>query len=344
MSWTIARLADGASGSRAEGVTNFSVVYYLRGDPDASPADTPLDAAGALAHALTPQEGDTYGTTFPGAFCVGVDPVCLGNGYEWQITCRYSAQPEVSPTIPADATVDDAGGGFPDDYDPTDPANGLEVIVDVDGATQIVSAAGDDPRRLPWQFEQVSRAALKERYNLYRVTDAGAVTSTYESPSILTNGRPLGDTIKEDVFLPVLQLSKSVPNSYITPLLAAYYEGSVNQKAITIAGIALLARQAMIMDFRIRRAYFGTRATKYWEVSLNIAIFDGTERSDIWVLQQDYYELAAGVLKVIEVGGAPSTRPALLDTNGAKTATPFYKKFARVNVRDWSPLKLPKRV
>jgi hypothetical protein len=338
MSWEIIKLADGAGAARTAGETVFAVSYLLRGDPA---SDTAVDPAGALANILTPRIGDSYGTTAPRAHCVALNPSCLGNGWEYLITATYSdAAPPAGriDIVPGDGSVDPTspqyiGGGFPINYDPTD-------------ATQQGAAVDVDPTRLPWTFEQSSRSMLIERPKLYTVTDAGAVTATLADTAILTNGKPLAQVVTEDVSLPVLQLSKNVPDAFITPLDAAYIVGSVNSAAVTIAGIALLARQAMIIDLRLRRNWYGEDKTPFWELALSVAIFDGTERSDIWVLQQDYYEIdgAGPGVKTIDIAGSATFRPVAIGADGKVTLTPYHKKFARTNIRSWAALALPRKV
>lgn len=347
MSFAIYRLADGASAAQSASETSFNVNYLLQG----AATDTALDAAGALAHALTPQLGESYGDGFPSAVVVSVSPTSLGNGLEWLIQCRYSTDKNL--LITSDASNDETseafiGGGYPAGYDPTGAGIPLDVVIDGDGRSQLVPVGDDDPRRLPWTFELSSRAVLVERASMFVVSDDGTLTATAANPMILTNGRPVAEALREPLMLPVIQLTKNVPNDYITPLQAAYFCGSVNKDAINIAGIQLLPRQAQITDFRLRRAWWGKGATRYWEVAINIAVFDGTERSDFWILQQDYYELltpGANPTRILSpVDNDPMIRPSLLDAAGKKTTTPTYKKFAASNVRSWSPLKLPRRV
>ena len=158
MSWEIIKLADGAGAARTAGETVFAVSYLLRGDPA---SDTAVDPAGALANILTPHIGDSYGATAPRAHCVALNPSCLGNGWEYLITATYSdAAPPAGKNdiVPEDGSVNPEsdqyiGGGFPPDYDPTN-------------TTQQNTAADVNPTRLPWTFEQSSRAMLVERPKL----------------------------------------------------------------------------------------------------------------------------------------------------------------------------------
>lgn len=343
MSWTITKKADGHAGGQQVNSADFRVTYLAQGTPG---SDTAVDAAGAMALTGVPRLGDSYGTSHASATCVSIAPRCLGNGWEWEIDCAY-ASTRGNSTIPGDGSADQdsdnfVGGGYPDGYDPTDPNNGLTVVVDDDGVTRRL-CADEDPRRLPWQFEMGTQTTLRERYRLKAVDNSGNVGAEADTTSN-TAGMPFSGAVMEEQNLPVFQLSKSVPDGFITPAQAMLYEGSTNEAAIKIAGGTLVARQGLITGLRLRRAWFGPRFTAYWEIALSIMIFDTVERSDIWVLQRGYQELVGGVLTDIKAGLRPITTPALLDVNGAKTTTPYYKKFARSNSRSWAPLKLPKRV
>jgi len=346
MSWEVIKLADGASGAQATDRTTFVVAYYLRGGT----SDTAIDAGGALVATGIPRLGDSYGASWPAALCVGIDPRTMGNGLEWLITCRYDTSPDIASgagmTIPGDGSSDpddDAyiGGGFPEGYDPTDPAQGLAVITDADGLTYNLSAPGADadPRKLPWQFELGNQATMRERYQLKLIDDTTGIPGALTDTAINTAGIPYRTPVMEDVYVPVIQLSKNVPSSYITPAQAASLEGSTNSTAMNIAGVSIVARQALLTGVRLRRAWFGERLTPYWEIALSIVVFEDVEKSDIWVLSRGMQQKVGG--KVVNID---TTTPVLLDVNGAQTTTPYYRKFSRSNLKNWTALALPRRV
>lgn len=301
MSATVTWLADGVSGFDARDRRTHVRRAYVV-------SDTALDSVTVLAVAGIPARGDAH-PSFAGAKCSTRTPSSMGTGYEWTVDVEYEY---LSPT--------DEGN-----KPPTSP-------------TKVAATPVDEPWEVSQDYQEVEVVAT----SLNEVASPGAAIGTAANPSINTAGDSFSDPVTEPIWCQVLTLEKNLASGAISPSTAESYQGSVNSAAVTVAGISIGVRCGWMRRCAVQKRYYGDDSTQYWRLRVEIVIYPSSITTDIAVLQRGYNQLVSEALTPIyDAGGTPIRVPALLDADGAETATPYWRYFARSKRVAWSGLSLP---
>lgn len=318
MSATIVELADGANGQVAEDRRTLRRIFTV----DSSSALTVVDV---LALSGIPVYGDAHPLE-AAQICHNVSALPDDGGYGWLVTAEYASKVNQQIATSADS-LDPAsdsyiGSGF--------PAGGIE------------GWASDDPCREKWHFELGYERVERQAHQMLEL-DAADNPLALTNPSLNTALRLTKGGIKESIYVPVISLSKSVPDAWITPTAACVYQGSVNTLAVAVAGFTIPKYGASMRTFSIRRGYWGKTSTPFWEVRVEILcpyIPFADEKALMLVLQQDVVDKNGKPLApsngVLSVG--------LLGADGLTTAVPYYRRFRPSSITSWAGLLLPKKV
>lgn len=272
--------------------------------------DAAKDSVTVLAVTGVPARGAAHPSL---AGCVVRErrPRSLGNGFEWELDVEYEF---IAPTAEPPT--------------PTTPTTPKEVPTDE-----------------PWEISQDYQEVETVATSLATASTPGGSLGSAANPSVNTAGEAFADPVTEPVWCQVLTLEKNLASGSISPSTAESYQGSVNTASIDVAGVTVGVRCGWMRRCVVQKRYYGDTPTAYWRLRVEIVVYPSAITTDIPVLQVGYNQLVSTVLTPIYgADGEPLRVPSLLDTNGAKTATPFWKYYARSKRVAWSGLSLPNTV
>lgn len=317
MSTTIIELGDGASGQVSEDRRTLRRVFSV----DTSSALTVVDV---LQLSGIPVYGDPHPLEST-QVCQNVTAVPDDGGFGFIVTAEYAAKSDEQVATSADsfdpASDSFVGSGFP--------------------AGSPSAWASDDPCRGKWTFE-----LNYERVEVYPRSlmelDANDDPMSPANPNLNTANH-LMMIAKESIYVPIISMSKSVPDSWTTPSAACSIQGSVNFPAVSVAGFTIPKYGAIMRTFHIRRAYWGRSANPYWEVRVEILCMYKSfpdEKALMIIQQVDTRDINN---KPIEVTNGVLQR-GTIGANGLITSTPYYRRFRPSAIYDWTLLQLPKKL
>ncbi|MDT8389441.1 MAG: hypothetical protein RRC34_02920 [Lentisphaeria bacterium] len=185
----------------------------------------------------------------------------------------------------------------------------------------------DTPPDISWGSYTLSEIAEEDK-------DGAAILNTA--------GDPYDPPIEIDRHYPLVTISR-YQASY-SPSSAFSVRDSLNSAAVTIAGLALSARQGLMIDYdSVSETIDGTT---YQRVTYRIMCKPGSG----WVyrtVSRGYRALVGGERKVIYIDGEPASKPVHLDAAGAVLAvgaTPYVQTHYINKETSWSTLALPATV
>ena len=325
--------------------------------------DTALSVSGILELCNgtdMPAWGDPHPDE-PAQTCKSITPVSDDGGYGYLVTFEYELGLAGLPVNANDVLDVNSqayiGCGFP--------------------AGHFSSWAADDPCRKKWTFETGTERQSRDRLALVEVDDQNIFDpADTVDPNVNTAGDYMYGTVKEDVYIPVLHLTKNATDTFLaetpyrditgsshggtglTQQLAHSLVGSVNTMDLIVCGSRIPAFGAVMKTFQLKRSYWGRLATPYWEVRVEILcpfVSDPQNGALILVLQQglkskdEVDPITGASMPINKKNGTPISTPVFLDAAGKQlivggAVAPYYRRFLPSNRQDWSQIRLPQTI
>ena len=251
-----------------------------------------------------------------------------------------------------DATGINPGAAYPDDTDAVAVRRTAQLEnPDQDRTIWLVTVYYEEPTESTPQ-DDPTNDDTQIHWGSYVVAEALAKDRNGD-PILTSAGEPYDPPLMQDRHLPMVTITRN--ESSFDPADADTYKDTVNSGNITIAGLTVSARKALMLDIdcdRQKRA-----GTTYYRVTYQIAFDKDTfDRDPLDQGLRCRYYAAEGSgsgspgdlpLKPCVIHGQEVTTPARLDGSGGQLADNAsaddseYLAFETYTTADWSSLSLP---